>query len=110
VVRCLRIFYPEVDPKPLIASIEVPTLTLPDLLKKYHWDAIDLLQVDAEGLDYEILKMVDFKQVRPAIVHFEYFHLSNADREAAARMLVDNGYRLYFYHMNVLAYRGELLA
>ena len=110
VVRGLHIFYPGLDdPAPLISFVEVPTLTIGDLLKKYRWDSIDLLQIDAEGLDFEILKMVDFKTVLPAIVHFEYYHLANHAREAAARLLVEHGYRLHFYHMNALAYRGEPL-
>jgi hypothetical protein len=33
---------------------------------------VDLLQVDTEGYDYEIIKMIDFDWYKPNIIHFEH--------------------------------------
>lgn len=107
--RSVRMFLPGVDPDVAIDSFDVPTLTLGMLLKKYDWNTVDLLQIDAEGLDYEIVKMVDLHTHRPAIVHYEYMHLARADHDACARLLVEHGYRLFVYHMNVLAYHEDHL-
>jgi hypothetical protein len=33
-----------------------------------------MLKIDAEGLDYEVIKMIDFKTICPAIIHYECLH------------------------------------
>jgi FkbM family methyltransferase len=105
--RCVSMFLPGVEPRVAISSFEVPTLTLEALLKKYQWDSVDLLQLDAEGLDYEIIKMINWDKSRPAIINSEHLPLSKSDHEDCARLLVDKGYRLYIYHVNTLAYLTE---
>jgi FkbM family methyltransferase len=73
---------------------EVPALSLPDLLAKHRLPRPDLLQIDAEGFDYEVLKMVDWSQP-PPLIHFETVHLREADRIAAWELLRGHAYRLY---------------
>jgi FkbM family methyltransferase len=74
----------------------VPALTLKSLLKEYSIaEHIDLLQIDSEGFDYEVLKMVDWRDSPPAMVHYETAHLTEADRIAAWMMLRGIGYNLY---------------
>ena|GEM_PF-995929 len=55
---------------------------------------VDLLQVDAEGLDFEIIKTIDFTRFKPRILHYEHKHLSDRDRDECIFHLVSNGYRI----------------
>src|SRR5690606_19248871 len=77
---------------PFVIEESVPCLTLPDLLEKYSIHEIDVLQIDAEGHDYHILKQLDFSQHHPCIINFEVVNLPQADQEAAKRLLNDQGY------------------
>lgn len=73
---------------------DLPALTLGTLQSRHGIEAPDLLQIDAEGFDYEILKMVDWSRP-PALVHYETLHLKVPDRVAAWDLLKAKGYRLY---------------
>lgn len=72
---------------------DLPALTLPALLARHALPAPDLIQIDAEGFDYEIVKMIDWSHP-PALIHYETVHLSEADRIAAWALLRAKGYRL----------------
>ena len=76
-----------------IETLRVPTLSLETLVAKHKIDHIDLLQVDTEGFDYEILKMLWATSLRPPIINFESAHLSRSDKLACAEMLKRDGYR-----------------
>jgi len=86
-----------------IVKVSVPTLTLKSLLGTYDVECVDLLQIDTEGYDYEIIKMIDFHRVRPAIIHYEHVHLSNYDRLSCERTLSDQGYRLHSHGLDTTA-------
>jgi hypothetical protein len=47
-----------------------------------------------EGYDGEIIKMIDFAAVRPAIIKHEHQHLSLSERKDVERILATHGYRL----------------
>lgn len=73
---------------------QVPALTLKTLLARHGVDRYDLLQIDAEGFDYEILKMVDWHNA-PPLIQWETVHLKEADRVAAWDLVRAQGYRLF---------------
>ncbi len=68
---------------------EVSAITFESLLVKYGIQQLDLLQLDAEGFDFEIIKTVPFPQMRPGILRYEHKHIDNA---ACMRYLADWGY------------------
>lgn len=84
----------------------VPALTLGSLLAKHSVTHLDLLQIDTEGFDYEVLKMVDFATMPPALINFEVVHLRDEDKLAAWEMLRDHGYEIFASDIyNTLAIR-----
>ena len=83
-------FGPEIDA--FISSRDIPCMTLPDLLKENDVGRIDLLHIDAEGLDYRILRQLDFSRYRPRAILYERIHLSLEDHAAAHALLAENGY------------------
>jgi FkbM family methyltransferase len=89
----------------LIIEDEVETLSLEDLLAQSGAERVDVFQIDAEGFDAEVVKMIDLARWRPGIVHFEHDHLSPGDHESAMRHLADAGYKLWVKRFDTLAYR-----
>ena len=55
--------------------------------------AVDLVQIDAEGHDYEIIRSIGFDAVPPAIFRYEHALLSERDRNACLALLAKEGYR-----------------
>lgn len=77
-----------------ILAYSVPCWTLETLLARARVSRpIDLLQIDAEGFDYEIIRSIDFARVRPAILRYEHVLLSRRDRDACLALLARHGYR-----------------
>lgn len=90
-------------PENCVEAVKVPCLTFQGLLDKHGITRFDLLQVDAEGYDFEVLKMADLSRRRPAMVNYEHKHLSEADRDQAWEMLLSLGYRLFVQPADTLA-------
>jgi FkbM family methyltransferase len=55
-----------------IIEQKVQCISLNKLIEEYDINHIDLLQVDTEGYDYEIIKMIDFTKMAPTIISFEH--------------------------------------
>ncbi|MCM2372210.1 FkbM family methyltransferase [Aporhodopirellula aestuarii] len=88
-----------------IYSENVQCLTLHEVLENANIDSVDLLQIDAEGYDYEIIKTIDFTRLTPKILRFEYRHLSNDDVDECLEMLSQYGYRFIVEELDLIAIR-----
>jgi FkbM family methyltransferase len=75
---------------------KVAAITVAELLAKYSVRKLDLLHIDAEGYDFEILKMFDFQKITPQLIIYESEHLSRADYKLSLALLKANGYRVFF--------------
>jgi FkbM family methyltransferase len=92
-----------------IEAIHVPALTLQDLLDKHRIWTPDLLQIDTEGFDFEIIKMVDFRRHAPAVISYEHVNLSPGDQRSCRDLLASHGYHLGSYFIDTVACRPDLL-
>jgi hypothetical protein len=81
-------------PRAELEEITVDCITLDDLLSETASDHIDLIQIDVEGYDAEIIRLLDRDRWKPAIVNFEHKHLLRTEHAAALDKLVAHGYRL----------------
>lgn len=93
-----------------VAPIEVPCTTLPALLSAHGVERIDLLQIDAEGYDYHVLKQLDFTRYRPWIIHMEIVNLPKAERKAARALMDRHGYLHAKAGYDLLAVRLDFFA
>ncbi|NJK82701.1 MAG: FkbM family methyltransferase [Saprospiraceae bacterium] len=81
------------------------------LLHCYALKKIDLLQIDTEGYDFEIIKMLDFAIIKPELIIFESKHLSTAAKTACFDYLKANGYQLKTFGANTASLqKGHPLA
>lgn len=65
----------------------VNSIPLDQLLRRHGLSSLDLLQIDVEGYDYEILKTLDFDQIRPLFINYERVLLADTEEECR-QMLV----------------------
>jgi FkbM family methyltransferase len=89
----------------IIEQTMVPTLSWPSLLARTGGATVDVLQVDAEGYDAEIIRMIDFSNFRPRLIQYEHCNLTKADQEDIARRLLALGYKLAMTPLDVIALR-----
>ncbi|MBX2834526.1 MAG: FkbM family methyltransferase [Micavibrio sp.] len=90
-----------------LIELPVEAVTFPQLLERNKVEALDYLLIDAEGLDYEILKMIDFTKVTPRIIRFEHCCLSRTDRIAACELLKSKGYQCYAEGIDTMAIKAS---
>lgn len=56
---------------------------------------VDLFQVDTEGFDYEVIKMIDFNKLHPKIIKFESVNLNDVQKKELAKILNKEGYVVF---------------
>ena len=82
---------------------KVQSMTFDDIISKYKVSKLDYLQIDAEGYDFEIIKMIDFSRLTPRIIRFEYTNLSNTELKTCRELLKGRGYRLMELEEDIVA-------
>lgn len=75
-----------------IVILQVPTLTFSDILHSYELTKLDLLQIDAEGMDAKLLGWFPFETLRPGLVYFENAHMTQDEHQSARSRLSKLGY------------------
>lgn len=64
----------------------------------------DLIQIDAEGYDWQIIRSIDFNCIRPQIIRFEYRNLSPRDGDDCLAHLAAHGYRFIVETRDIIAH------
>src|SRR5262249_10318349 len=88
-----------------IEPVQVPAMTLQTLLRKPDGPRLDWLQLDTEGFDFEILKMLFETSFRPSVISFESSHLCRDDKLTCAAALRRQGYRYVTLDRDTIALR-----
>ena len=96
-----REFIPDIESR--IEPIEVPTITFADLCQQNGLDRLDVVQIDTEGYDYEIIKLIDLERRAPTVLMYEHIHLSPEDRSECEGLLMGYGYEVHSDGMNTMA-------
>lgn len=72
----------------------VPCQPLMRLIAENNLDTIDYLQIDTEGFDHEVIKMLDLQIVKPAIIKFEKVHTPATEFVSIQKKLESHGYQI----------------
>jgi len=99
---------PPADSSTWIAEEKVQVLSPQTIIKNYNLSRINLLMVDAEGFDYEVVKMVLNAGVLPLLIVFECFHLSPKDLAESEQLVHAKGYDFKRLGPNMLAWQPEI--
>jgi len=84
---------------------EVDCLTLAAAAARGGLETVDLLQIDAEGYDYEIIKSIDFDVLQPRAIRFEHVHFKERDLNDCLAMLAGHGYQFLMEQNDMIAMR-----
>ena len=87
----------------IIVEEQVPCVQFEHIFESEKIDHLELLQIDTEGFDYEIIKMIDLNIIRPAIIRFEINHLSESDKVECLDYLASNNYKMIYARIDVIA-------
>jgi len=92
-----------------LRKIVVPAMTLDALFAKYGIRELDLLQIDAEGYDWEVLQTLTFQSVKPTLIQLETGHMSRKQLLVMAKTLNKEGYLIWYggLQADTLAMRRE---
>ncbi|MCF6308042.1 MAG: FkbM family methyltransferase [Flavobacteriaceae bacterium] len=79
-----------------ICNEEVQADNLMEIINNYYKNKkIDFFQIDTEGYDFEVLKMVNFDKLRPKIIKYENVNLKNKEAKELQLLLKDEKYFLF---------------
>ena len=111
VARCAKRYH---EPLPVskdqyIADEKIECISPATLLQKYNLTPLDWLQIDAEGYDFEIIKMLKIEKTSPTVIVFEHSHLSKEDYATCTTHLQANNYAVARINENTVAMKKPLL-
>ncbi len=88
----------------IVDEIPLHTQTLTQILEVYLPinTTIDFLTIDVEGLDYEVLKSIDFQKYQPRLILVELLNnnLEEVLKSNVTLFLKSNGYSLHYKTLN----------
>lgn len=87
-----------------LREIQVRTMTFADI-REMADRPIDVVQIDTEGFDAEIVRMLDLSASGPQLIQYEHAHLGKADQSDCIDRLVRHGYRIGRTRTDTIAYR-----
>src|SRR5437773_3115934 len=92
-------------PADQILSLKVRCVTLASLLQEHGLERCDLLQIDAEGYDYQIVQTIDLTAFNPLIVRFEHAHMTDDECNQCIERLASHAFRFITERRDIIALR-----
>jgi FkbM family methyltransferase len=91
-----------------IAEQKILSISADTLISRYNLKKIDWIQIDAEGYDFEIIKLLKIERTQPLVIVYEKSHLSLADQAACVALLRMNEYAVTDIDENTVAMKKPL--
>jgi FkbM family methyltransferase len=92
-------------PENLIVTQPVDCQQFMPLLSQHGFLDANVLQIDVEGYDAEVLRMIDFARFRPRLIKYEHKNLILSEAREATRLLREAGYYLSDQRQDTIAWR-----
>lgn len=89
-----------------IVSQQVVCHTVESALQSAGLSQVDILQIDAEGYDWPIIRSINFGRLKPRILRFEYRIMPPQDADACLEFLASRGYRFIVETRDIIAYQA----
>lgn len=89
-----------------IVSQTVLCHTVESALRTAGITNVDLIQIDAEGYDWPIIRSIDFARLRPGVLRFEYRHMRPSEADDCLSFLASHGYRFVVEARDIIAHRA----
>jgi FkbM family methyltransferase len=83
----------------------VRCVTFETLCRTHGLTSVDLVQIDTEGYDFEIIKLIDLDRLTPRLVIYEHLHFDADTRAACSAHMEARGYEEISDVVNTVALR-----
>ncbi|ABB32560.1 methyltransferase FkbM family [Geobacter metallireducens RCH3] len=90
-------------PSDYIVSEEVECVHLMELIRDNKFEHVNLLQIDVEGYDGEVIKMIDFDVIRPKMIKYEHQSLKKEEQQEITILLESHGYEVFIHGNDSIA-------
>jgi len=84
----------DLPPEAILAET-VECCSLMEIIRAYQFEELHLLQIDVEGYDAEVVRMIDFSTVRPRLIKYEAQNLGQFEQRGLKQLLRRLGYRVF---------------
>ena len=92
-------------PSEHIISEKVECRNLMSIIEEYQFDELTLLQIDAEGYDHEVIKMINFDEIQPSLIKYEHKNIAPGDNREISRLLKSQGYSVFKQGSDTIAHQ-----
>jgi len=75
-----------------VHRVVVHSMSVASLLEAYQIKHVHILQIDTEGMDYDVLNWFFDANVQPAGINCEHLHLDRRERSGSRELLWTNGH------------------
>lgn len=99
--------YPAIGRRLAIERVEC--VTFDSLCARNGVERVDVISIDAEGHDFEILKLINFAQLRPVVLLYEHHHMSSAQKAESRERLAALGYDFLEEVLNTVCFNTGAL-
>ncbi len=94
------------DKRDYIEKVVIDSISASTLIDTYDLKKVDWVQIDAEGFDFEIIKLLKIDCIKPTVIVYEKSHLSDKEQEACIMYLRENNYEVTDIRENTVAMRN----
>jgi FkbM family methyltransferase len=92
-----------------VSEITVACMTFDSLCQKHGVERVDIVQIDTEGYDFEVIKLIDLERYRPTLVMSEHIHLDPETLDACLGHMSRYGYEHFRGDLDMVFLRvGDL--
>lgn len=95
--------------KSSIQSREVRAVTVCGVIEELRLEALDLLVVDAEGMDFDIVSGALTDGPTPRVIFFEHVHMNREQRCSILKLLDEYEFQYVEDYKDTLAVQSEIL-
>ena len=92
-------------PSSRVMEMNVESLTVPSLIRKFGLETIDILQIDTEGFDWKILAKFNLAAHNVRLINMEFFHLHLDEQVDSLSRLTNEGFAMAKVLGDLVAYR-----
>jgi FkbM family methyltransferase len=79
-----------------LEELKVEGIPFMDIIENHpEFQQVDYLQIDTEGYDAEIIKMIDFKKFEAKMIKFESINLKEEEFKKVEEIFLRNNYRFF---------------
>lgn len=92
-----------------LQRVQVPVQTLADFVEEHGSPHIDILQIDAEGEDWNVLQQAEKLPWPPTLINLEHKGLSPSERDCVQAWFAENGYFMFEHGRDTCGIRYAVL-